>query len=317
MSVRKIEFLMCGSPNDAFFSQAAMFRIGLDAIGGIYREARLVLSLDQGAEDPLPARWQPYFERIELYYAPLDHFTGEGPDRIEFGDSRLHSYSLLDASADLSVICDADTLLLRAFPQPLLEELYERQELGAVIAHRPPQKTDVHARDLSTLSNEAFWDGLSMHVLGRTVELPHRYKLASTDQHCPFYINYGLVIARPHLLARFHRELVALEPRVREYLDNVFYSQLAVPMAIENGGLTARSLPIRYNYPNDPIADSLYPEDRSDIYLLHFQMRHSFDRHRIFVDAEQFAAFMALRLEGSSRIFQDHVRQLTDGCYPF
>jgi hypothetical protein len=317
MNVRKIEFLMCGSPTDAFFSQAAMFRIGLDAIGGMYRDARLVLSLDQQFEAPLPARWRPFFERIELHHAPVDQVVGEGPDRIEFGDSRLHSYTLLDAHAHLSIICDADTLLLRAFPELLLEELHKGREVGGVIAHRPPQKHDDHGHDLSSLSNDAFWDALSMHVLGRTTELTHHYKLACTDQHCPFYINYGLVIARPNLLARFHRELVALQPKVRQILDNVYYSQLAVPLAIESAGLTARSLALRYNYPNDPLADHLYPEDQEDIYLLHFQMRHSFDRHRIFVDAEEFDAFMALRLEGSSRIFQQHVQQLTGGRYPF
>ena len=39
----KLEFLMCGNHNDAFLSQAAIYRQMLDSLGGDYAAARLVL----------------------------------------------------------------------------------------------------------------------------------------------------------------------------------------------------------------------------------------------------------------------------------
>jgi hypothetical protein len=313
----KLEFLLCGSPNDAFYSQAAMFRLGLDALGAMYRQARLVLCLDHGAGSPPPVRWREHLARVELHYAPLDHFIGEGDARIEYGDSRLHSYTLIDPGADLSFVCDADTLLLKAYSNAFLKSLAEEGAVAGVIAHRPPEKKDMHGRDYGALPNGAFWNALAQHVLGRTVACPHRYALAATDQQCPFYINYGLVAGRPELLARLHASLLEVQPRVREFLDNVYYSQLAVALAVEHAGLRTRALPLRYNYPNWRDADALYPDELGDIHLLHFQSRELFDRHRIFVNQEQFGQFMSLQLTGSDAIFQARVRELTGGNYPF
>ena len=38
----KLDFLLCGSANDAFFSQIAFFRLCLNALGGVYSDARVV-----------------------------------------------------------------------------------------------------------------------------------------------------------------------------------------------------------------------------------------------------------------------------------
>jgi hypothetical protein len=41
----RLDFVIPASPNDGFYSQIAFFRLALDRLGGIYRQARLVAVL--------------------------------------------------------------------------------------------------------------------------------------------------------------------------------------------------------------------------------------------------------------------------------
>ena len=129
----RLEFLMCGSPTDAFWSQAAMFRLGLDALGGVYASARHALCLGAPGEQPIPDRWRPWFERIEVQW------TDEAEYRERGGHAQSSAlYGMAGSSADLSIICDADTLLLRPLPDEFLERSTAAPAVSGVIAHYPP-----------------------------------------------------------------------------------------------------------------------------------------------------------------------------------
>ena len=85
---------MCGSPTDAFWSQAAMFRLGLDALGGAYASARQALCLGAPGEQSIPDRWRPWFERIEVQWT----------DEAEYRERGYHAqssalYGMADSSA--------------------------------------------------------------------------------------------------------------------------------------------------------------------------------------------------------------------------
>jgi len=126
----KIEFLITGSPADGFFSQVAMFRLNLEARGGIYERARLVLCLGAPRAEAVPCRWKRHLRRVEVLWAPeaAYHATGTGG---------VFRYELLDASSDLSILCDADTLLIRPFDPASLEDFVRRPAVRGVIAHSP------------------------------------------------------------------------------------------------------------------------------------------------------------------------------------
>src|SRR5262245_50970991 len=102
----KLQFLMAGSPNDAFWSQAAMYRLSLDQIGGIYGEAGLVLAVGAAEYVPLPERWRPHFDRIHLAWAPAKRYADERD-----GAQNSVLFETVDHSADVCMICDADTLI--------------------------------------------------------------------------------------------------------------------------------------------------------------------------------------------------------------
>jgi hypothetical protein len=310
----KLEFFVCGSPNAAFYSQAAMFRLALDSFGGDFARARLVLCLGAHERQPLPARWEPHFRAIEVQWAPVDSF-------LEHGDGSYHVYDLVDPGADLSFVCDADTLPLRPLPADFLAGLLAEPAIAGVLAHRMPPRHDAKGRDLRHLDVRGFWAHLGREVTGAEPDLHYELPLPLPPQRhldpSPFYLNYGFIAATPALFRALHEQLDIVQPRVREVLDNDFYMQLAIPMAVQRGALPTRVLPMRYNFPNDPLADAAYPDELAQVVVVHYLRTERFDRHRIFATAQAFNAFLALQLSGSDAVFQGFVRGLTGGRYPF
>ena len=65
----KLDFLICGAPTDAFFSQIAFFRLSLDNLGGCYKKARLVASFGDHSVEKVPKRWEHYFKNIDIEWS--------------------------------------------------------------------------------------------------------------------------------------------------------------------------------------------------------------------------------------------------------
>lgn len=304
---------MCGNHTDAFLSQAAIYRLMLDSLGRDYAEARLVLCVGGPERMPLPARWQKPFERIEVFWADADEYRLHG----DLAQSDL-IYRVMKPSADISIICDADTLLLQPFPEDFVSAMIRSPALSGCIAHYPPPMNDFRTPAPTPVrSARELWDILGGKILGRRIDLPFSYTLREEPEPCPFYINLGFFASTPALFREFYREHKALVPLVRQILDNDFYEQIALTFGIERAGLPVRTLPIRFNFPNDPIAEALYPQDTADIVNIHYLRTNLFNRHSIFAAEDEFNRFMAMPLESSNAVFRDAIRNLSGGTYPF
>jgi len=307
----KIEFLLCGSPNDAFYSQTAMFRIALDSLGGIYRQARLALCIGDETFRAVPARWREPLRNVDVLWAPRAMFQDIGNG----GDFR---YEVLDAGCDLSLLCDADTLLLAPIESEVLRQMIEQPAIRGVIAHLPPPFTDAAGRDLRNLGPEQFWRVLADQVLGgKSLVLDQLHTLSAHAIPCPFYINYGVVIGSFELLRTLYEQLRIVQPKIRQILDNRFFAQLGLTLGCQAAGLVTQVLPMRYNFPNDSVADEMHSGELEQLKFIHYLRTKVFDRHRIFTSATEFDSFMRLELTGSNLVFRERVRQITGGLYPF
>jgi hypothetical protein len=306
----KIEFVIPGSPTDAFYSQVAMFRLGLDSLGGIYERARLVLCL--GAENTIavPARWRRHLARAEVLWATAECFRRDGHP----GTFR---YEVLDASCDLSILCDADTFMLRPFDPAHLQEFVARPAIRGVIAHYPPPLADDRGRDYNPRGQAWFWNFIAAQAIGRPVAFDYCYTLSAEPIPCPFYVNYGFVIGGFAELRRLSEQLVDVMPRIREHLANRFVDQLGLALGCAAAGIPTESLPMRFNFPNDPLADARYPQELDAAILVHYLRLDRYDRHEIFTSAAGFQRFLSLDLTGSNRMFQQRVHEITAGVYPF
>ena len=312
-AMTKLEFLTCGNHTDAFLSQIAVRRLMLDSLGGDYASARLVLCVGGSERAPLPMRWQQHFERIEVVWAEGNEYRLHG----DLAQSNL-VYQLIDDLADISFVCDADTLLLRPLPSDFINTMTRHPALTGCIAHYPPPMIDFRSRPPQVISSaRELWEILGQKTLGRRIDLPFHYTLQEEPEACPFYINLGFFAGTPSLFREYYPMYSALIPRVKEVLHNDFYEQIALTLAIESLTLPTRTLPIRFNFPNDPKADALYPDDAAGILNIHYLRTNAFDRHQIFSTEQGFDKFMSLPMAGSNAIFQERIREITGGVYPF
>ncbi len=139
---------------------------------------------------------------------------------------------------------------------------------------------------------------------------------ARAGETCPFYVNHGFIAGPPGSIAALGDHIEQILPQVRGILDNDFCYQLAIPYALERAGIDHQLLPMRFNYPLDPVCDALYPREVCDIRLAHYLRTDLFDRHRIFAEAEAFHHFDD-SASGSNEVFRAAVRRLTGGRFPF
>lgn len=303
----KIDFVIPASPNDAFYSQIAMFRIGLDTLGGAYRTARLVAVFGDSRITGLPEKWKAHFERIDVEWAD--------PSLVEPIGYRAQSdrrFEIIRPDADVVVSCDADTLLLRPFEQATMDAVVNGA-LGGVIAY-------YHFPWAHSSGNpSADWNNISQSIMRRGIDTPYRYTLAEFSEGgcCPFYVNLGLLIGSPKTFHQLNESCKEIKEAVIEILNNRFYEQVTVALAAIKADVGTIALPFRYNFPNHRVADEKYRSELQHVRLMHYAMTERFDRHKIFADRSAFDAFMKMDLIGSDFVFQSYVRSITGGVYPF
>ena len=303
----KLEFLTCGSLNESFLSQIAFFRKCLDFLGGDYERARLVASFGDHDRNELPSEWAPYFDRIDVNFA---HEPGAVNPYHEAQHERR--FELLDDSADVSVLIDADVALLAPM-DALCEQIIGSQALAGVVAHFHFPWPDGTGDPVSD------WEDLYQRLIGKPFSPEYRYTLKPLDTpaQAPFYINYGVFAGPPRVLRQFDARERELRDRVRAEVGDVWCYQVDLALTCADLNLPTLSLPMRYNYPNDPVADRLYPDELKRVVFMHYLRTKLFSRSEIFATPSAFDAFLDLELEGSNKLFQSHVQSVTNGRYPF
>lgn len=304
-------FHITASPNDKFYSQIAMFRLALDSFGGIYKNAHIILALGGKEFVPLPDRWKPYLgNNIRLNWAEPHLFA-----KYSYASQGNARWKYNYDGYDIVILCDADTLLI----QPIDDVVTRMQTSPAVmgvIAHYPfTWQTEQ--------DNEQVWSELAKDFIGKPIDLKYKYTLLPHDDpssNSPFYINYGFVALTPQIIKTLASTFLDLRPRIMTHKDikhPVFSGQISLALSVLLRDVPTHELGLRYNYPNDPIADQLHPEELEDVRLIHYLRTDRFERHTIFATEEAFYNFLSLDLEGSNKVFQEHVRKLTNGKYPF
>jgi len=339
----KLCFVTAASPTDGFFSQVGMFRLSLNSLGGIYKDADIILSLGGNEIGDIPDRWASYFgDGIKLYWADPIQFQKIGI-RAQ-GDNKWR-YNYKDY--DLVVFFDADTMLIKPLDE-LLFATKEENTVTGVIAHYPfPCGKDENPSDL--------WHFLAKEFTGKDIQLNYSYSLLqnyakksplkldrdvlrmwrqlpskvqswfsrvidtnSKNTNCPFYLNFGFVAMTPEVLMTIRESYLDIRSKIIPFLTMPIYSgQIALTLAIHKHDVPTCSAGIKYNFPNDPLAEKLYPDQLKEISVIHYLRTQKFDRQKIFTTEEAFNEFLFLELEGSNKVFQNYIRNLTKGKYPF
>lgn len=307
----KVAFLIPGSPNGAFFSQIAAFEAGVKSLHWTSWEPQIVVCMGGDVDGEALDAWKQQLRDIPIVLVPRSS-ASENP----------HYYAQIDGlylwapeGCDVYVRMDADTLLVGDI-EDVLDQVAQTSSIAGVIAHFPfPRKGEMSSREA--------WLRAAHGLITKSLSFDHAYSLvpasdAEEDRACPFYLNDGVVFISGNIFDEFARMYLALRPRLMDRLALPYYSgQVALALAVAEMGAKTLALPMRYNFPNDQTAEARYVEELSEVRIFHYLRTESFDRQRIFQDPTSYAHFLALKLSGANKSFQQHVLRILGPQLPF
>ena len=101
---------------------------------------------------------------------------------------------------------------------------------------------------------------------------------------------------------RFAPLYLETRPRVADRLVNPYYAgQIALALSAARIPLPSVALPLRFNFPNLPVAAERYPEELENAVVFHYLREDQFDRQKIFRWRETYSVFLARPLQPRER----------------
>jgi len=308
--MKRVAILVPASPSPGFYSQIAALSIALRTLAWEDWHPTLHLYFGGPFDRAVHARWLPHLGDADITWTSEERFSAIG-DWAQSDDV----FRCAPRDAQVILTLDADTFPVSSLVS-VLDDVLERNVIAGVIAHYPfPQFSGVSARDGWAHVTRAITDVPLNFTFSHTLmppETPPELRLT------PFYLNGGVVFFPRTIFDDVANRCLRLRPQLMSRMPNPdFTGQAALALAIAASGANTTALPMRYNFPNDPIADQLYPDELTNAMVFHYLRTDSFDRQRIFASAEQYASFLSLPLSGSNRLFQHNVRRVVGATYPF
>lgn len=309
--MHKLAILIPGSPTAAFYSQISAIALALTKL--TWSRWRPTIYAFFGAEYETEwqaawERWRPHLREVEIVRVSEEHFRRA--DRWAQVDATIN---LAPRDADVLMSMDADTLPVESF-EHILDEVAQYNQVAGVIAHYPVPPALAPRED---------WARWAASLGSQPVEFSQRHTLAESDSppvrhEAPFYVNGGVVFYAREAFNLFAPRYLAYRAKLMELMDdNNYAGQVAFTLAVSEEHLNARALPLRYNFPNDPIAESLHADELNQVVIYHYLRTDAFNRHHIFASAQHYSDFLALSLGGVNRSFQEAVRRQFGPTYPF
>lgn len=313
--MRKVAFLVAASPNDAFYSQIAALWSQLRQIPWLRWEpiVHVFLAGDREA-DPIDG-WRPHLDGVELHWTD-DALYGRDGDWAQSDEV----FRTPVPGADIIIALDADTFPMRPL-DTLLDRVWHTGAVAGVVAHFPPVRAARSEGQPNATSNREAWQAIARGLVSRPLDFAFTHTLLphdDPDRATPFYLNFGVVAFRREVFERIAPRYLELRPRVAARLPtDDFSGQVALTLAVTDTGARTWALPLRYNFPNDALAEAMYPVERDNAAIVHYLRTSLYDRHLIFASAGEYARFTALPLHGIDRTFRDAVVNALGPDYPF
>lgn len=274
------------APTPAFLYQLRCLTHSLRRFGGAYRDAPVIATVGVDRVDEGMAGRMPWLAAngIELRWVPEDEFAASGVSAT--GAARLDQ----DFRSDMVLLLDADTLIRRPL-DGLIDGAYRDQALCGVIAHATPLGS-------GRLEDPDWARVFSICGLpAPRLEFEHTGwgYLFNDPRHrrCPAYFNYGVVAAPAASLRAIgpvYREHLA---RLREAMASYFDAQIALSTSIARLNIPVRSLPFRYNMPNNPLLEALHHQELEHAVILHLLAEQYFKRNEAFASLASLQEFVA------------------------
>jgi hypothetical protein len=250
--------------------------------GGCYRDAPIVLTA--GAEEPDPdlARKHPWMARngVEVRWVDQALFAreswlGTAAERFRYG-----------FTSDVVLALDADTLIAGPLDE-LVDHAYRTGALCGVIAHVPPftrreQWQEVYRScglgELATPCEHTGWGYMFQD---------------ESLRYCPPYFNLGVLAAPAAVMRGIGGAIYELMAAVDSVHRTHYRVQVAVSLAVTRLELSFRTLPFRWNFPNDPLLEALHASELSHVRIIHLLRKHQLDKNELYASLDNVEAMLA------------------------
>jgi hypothetical protein len=326
--MRKVAFLIAASPTDAFYSQIAALSAGLRALTWSHWEPSVHVFVGGDRRNDPVSGWLPYLQSVDISWTSEARFARDG-DWAQSDDA----FRFARRDVDALVALDADTFPVTGF-ESMLDRVHDTEAVAGVIAHYPPARDST----LDTASNgfsgrtgdeprEESLGGAWTHFSRGLTDVPLDFAYTHTlmgperpqeDRRTPFYLNFGVVAFPREAFDLVAPRYLAFRQQVMGRMNGSDFSgQVALTLAIADARVRTWALPMRYNFPNDPVAEAMYPSELDNVAIVHYLRTAEFDRHRIFAEPDTYSAFLELPLSGANRRFREAVVATLGTRYPF
>lgn len=253
------------SPTPSFFTMIQMLAESIRSFGGLFSEARIVVSVGDDIE--------PF--DIEGARPELKPYGVEWrwTDREQF---RRHSYFAtgLDRWAapfecDYVLMADADILIVGPLDE-LANFLPTSRSVAGVIATKPPFTARGKGDD------EARWPEL-YRAAGLTPP-PFEFPIPGHGTHYPLsgianapaYYNFGFVMGTKDAMNAIRETFETDYLTANDFMQSVLAAQAGLGLSIARHQLDAAALPLRYNFWTQDKYLASFPEEADDIRVLHY-----------------------------------------------
>lgn len=273
------------------------------ANGGRAANARFVVSLGGDCEP---------WDLTETYPWSRGQVQWRWVNREEFRAIKIRACNLdrfrYDTDADIVLMADADTLLIRPIDD-LLESLAQQQIIAGVMAHVPPfWQTPVTWQQVFGARGRPLPSDRFEHT-GWGVMFTE-----PVNRFAPAYYNFGVVFIPSRMVlpigTQIERELANMQSIPAHA---IYGSQLALTFAMYELWYPHCALPFRYNFANLDWADRRYLTDLADVRIIHYLKEDVIgSRRQTWGSDEAFTAFLARRdLSGSNEVLRSAVARLS------
>jgi hypothetical protein len=324
----RVAILIAASPTRAFYSQVAALTRSVQSLEWSRWQPSMHLYVGGEQDADAYAQWLPHLRDVDISHVSEARFARDG-DWAQSDDA----FRFAPRDADVLVAMDADTFAV-ADLEGLLDRVLETDSIAGVIAHYPTLLSfdfDAQTSSLSVKADPRFpetsvrraWTRIAEDFLDVPLEFAFSHTLMDSDSPpdqrlTPFYLNFGVVFFPRSTFDDVSRRYLEVRPKLMERLALPDFSgQVALTLAITAAGARTLALPMRFNFPNDPVAAALHPEELAQVAVFHYLRTANYERHQIFASAGHYADFLALPLTGVDQAFQQSVRRILGADYPF
>lgn len=306
-----LEVRIAISPIEHFFNRVRFIALSIRSLGGRY--AGTVTRVAVGAdEEPYDLHKRLPWSRdlgIDWYWVDRDEFLSWKSSGNPYTATIIHRFRP-PFTADNVLALDHDVIALRPFDD-LIELIETRPSVAGVMAHVTPFPSP------DPTDHDRWWRELYSFMKLPSPDFAHEHsgfgimEIRPQRRFSPAYLNSGVVLAPAPLFEKLWPSYLEATNALGSIMQSYSFDQISFTLALAKEQLPYSLLPLRFNFPNDPLFDKAYAHELDDARFLHFLRTSVIDRTSSFQNLSAISD-LAHRsdLTGSNELFRRRIEEL-------